>query len=367
MSRLKVIFAGGGTGGHIYPGLAVARKILQKDKNVNVSFYCSGRSIDSQILSKAGLDYKPLPAVGLKFSVKGLIDFYKGFKKSERIARQDLSGAGKSVIVGIGGFVSAPVCRAGYKLGLPVVMINTDIIPGKANKLSARYASRIFAQFPDSKMHFKRGKNVEVTGCPLREEFDNPDPDRVRRRLGLYKSRKTLLVTGASSGAMNINRAFCGLLGEMQKFADEWQIVHLAGKNDYGNVLGRYKAIEINHCVLDYFDDMAGLLAAADMVIGRSGAVSVAEFAASGTPAICMPYPYHKDRHQYLNAGKLVEAGAGIIVDDLPDEKDRRQWLWQELSELLENNNKLKAMSQNCKKIATPNAAGTIADKILDM
>lgn len=367
MSRKRIIFAGGGTGGHIYPGIAVAQKILQIDKDADVKFYCSRLGIDSQILDKAGLNYKPLPAEGFKFTVKGLFDFYRGFRKSERIVREDLENAGKAVIVGTGGFASAPVCRAGYKKGLPVVMINTDSIPGKANKLSARYADKIFVQFADSRRYFKKSKKVEVTGCPLREEFENPDVDRVRERLGLYRNRKTLLVTGASSGAMNINRAFCGLLGELRKYADKWQLVHLSGKADYINVKSRYKALEINHCVLDYFEDMAGLLAAADLVIGRSGAVSVAEFAASGTPAICMPYPYHKDRHQYFNAEKLVEAGAAVIVDDLPDEKQRREWLWEELSELLEDDTKLAEMSENYKKIMLPNPARTIAEKILSL
>jgi len=365
MSKAEIIFAGGGTGGHIYPGIAVAQKILQIEQDVKVRFYCSRRDIDLQILDKEGLDYKTLPAVGLKLSIKGLFRFYRGFKKSERIVREDLESVEKAVIVGTGGFVSAPVCRAGCKKGFPVVMINTDIIPGKANRLCAKYADKIFIQFADSRRYFKKNKKVEVTGCPLRRSFENPDVDRIRERLGLYRNRNTLLVTGASSGAMNVNRAFCGLLGELRKYADKWQIIHLSGKADYVNVKSRYKAMEINHCVLDYFDDMAGLLAAADMVIGRSGAVSVAEFAASATPAICMPYPYHKDRHQYFNAEKLVEAGAAVIVDDLPDEKERREWLWEELSELLEDEAKLKEMSQNCKKIMSPNAAERIAEKIL--
>jgi UDP-N-acetylglucosamine--N-acetylmuramyl-(pentapeptide) pyrophosphoryl-undecaprenol N-acetylglucosamine transferase len=116
---------------------------------------------------------------------------------------------------------------------------------------------------------------------------------------------------------------------------------------------------------LGYFDDMANLLAAADLVIGRSGAVSVAEFAASGTPSICMPYPYHKDRHQYLNAGKLVEAGAAVIVDDLPDEKDRSEWLAEELEELMRDEKKRQEMAEACGAVAKPEAALKIAEKLV--
>jgi UDP-N-acetylglucosamine--N-acetylmuramyl-(pentapeptide) pyrophosphoryl-undecaprenol N-acetylglucosamine transferase len=110
---------------------------------------------------------------------------------------------------------------------------------------------------------------------------------------------------------------------------------------------------------------MANLLAAADLVIGRSGAVSVAEFAAAGTPSICMPYPYHRDRHQYLNAGKLVEAGAAVIVDDLQDEKDRAEWLWEELEELMKDQDKLQEMKNNCRAISKKKASLEIAEKLM--
>jgi UDP-N-acetylglucosamine--N-acetylmuramyl-(pentapeptide) pyrophosphoryl-undecaprenol N-acetylglucosamine transferase len=366
MSRRNIIFAGGGTGGHIYPAIAVAEKILQIETDVKILFYCSRRSIDSQILSKAGLDYKPLPAVGLKLSINGIIDFYSGFRQSERIVKEDLHGLVDTVIVGVGGFVSAPVCRAGYKLKIPVFTINTDTIPGKANKYTAKFADKIFVQFEESRRYFKQADKVEVTGCPVRRSFENPRPDEVRRRFGLDEKKKTLLITGASSGAVSINRTVCSLLGKLEKYADKWQIVHLTGKNNYNEVKSKYKDIKIKHCLLDYYAEMADLLSVADLVIGRSGAVSVAEFAISGTPSICMPYPHHKDLHQYRNAGKLVEVGSAVIVDDLPDEKERKEWLWEELSELLEDDEKLKQMSENCRKISHTNAALKIAEKILN-
>jgi UDP-N-acetylglucosamine--N-acetylmuramyl-(pentapeptide) pyrophosphoryl-undecaprenol N-acetylglucosamine transferase len=117
--------------------------------------------------------------------------------------------------------------------------------------------------------------------------------------------------------------------------------------------------------VLGYFDDMPDLLAAADLVIGRSGAVSVAEFAAAGTPSICMPYPYHRDRHQYLNAGKLVEAGAAVIVDDIPDEKNRAEWLWEELNELMKDQKKRQKMKRSCEAIAKKDAGLKVAEKLV--
>ena len=144
-------------------------------------------------------------------------------------------------------------------------------------------------------------------------------------------------------------------------------VVHLAGKNNFEQVSCKYADAKIEHKVLGYFDDMAGLLSAADLMIGRSGAVSVAEFAAAGAASICMPYPHHKDMHQYLNAGKLVEAGAAIIVDDLPDEKERRQWLWEELEALLKDDAKREEMRANCKAIGKNDAALKIAERLLEI
>jgi UDP-N-acetylglucosamine--N-acetylmuramyl-(pentapeptide) pyrophosphoryl-undecaprenol N-acetylglucosamine transferase len=221
-------------------------------------------------------------------------------------------------------------------------------------------------QFEETAHYFAhRSGKLTVVGCPLRSGFDNPEPDKAIEQLGLEKGKKTLLVTGASSGSENINKAVCLLSDKLDSFADNWQIVHLAGINNSEKVKIRYGNAKISHKVLGYFDDMANLLAAADLVIGRSGAVSVAEFAAAGTPSICMPYPYHKDRHQYLNAGKLVEAGAAVIVDDLQDEKDRAEWLWEELEELMKDQDKLQEMKNNCYAVAKKKASLEIAEKLM--
>jgi UDP-N-acetylglucosamine--N-acetylmuramyl-(pentapeptide) pyrophosphoryl-undecaprenol N-acetylglucosamine transferase len=182
--------------------------------------------------------------------------------------------------------------------------------------------------------------------------------------LGLDKNKKVLLITGASSGAENINAAMCSLLEKLDVFADNWQIVHLTGANNFEKVNSRYSNAKISHKVLGYFDDMPDLLAAAELVVGRSGAVSVAEYAAAAVPSICIPYPYHKDKHQYLNARKLVDAGAAVIAEDLPDATGRAERLWRELEELMKNENRRQEMKQNCRKIARKDAAAKIAERL---
>ncbi len=366
MSNKAFFFAGGGTGGHIYPGIAVAEKIIKLQPTAKIHFFCSRRDIDSKILSKTSFEFTQLPAKAFSLHPVKFLSFLKTFSQSAKIAGRILDKTENPIVVGIGGFAAAPVCRSAHKRKIPVKLINVDIVPGRANKLIARWADEIFVQFEDSARYLKGQKRkINVTGCPLRASFENPNPQKAIDHLSLDKNKKILLITGASSGSQNINNTICSLLEFLDRFAENWQIVHITGVKNIEQVRANYSNAKITHKIIDYYDDMADLLSAADLVIGRSGAVSIAEYAAASVPSICIPYPYHRDMHQYLNAGKLVEAGAAIIVDDLPDEKDRREWLAEELEELVKNNEKLAEMKKNCKTVANKNAANIIAEKLL--
>ncbi len=361
-------FAGGGTGGHIYPAVAVAEQIAKLRPEAKIHFFCSSRSIDEKILAQTDFEFTRLTATGFSARPGRLISFCSSFLASYKTAKKAIANNKDAVVIGAGGFVSAPVCLAAHKCKVPVGLLNVDIVPGRANQIISRWADEVFLQFEETAQYFAhKGGNVTVVGCPLRSGFDNPEPNKAIEQLGLEKGKKTLLITGASSGSENINRAVCSLSEKLDAFADDWQIVHLAGVNNCEKAKSQYGDAKISHKVLGYFDDMANLLAAANLVIGRSGAVSVAEFAAAGTPSICMPYPYHRDRHQYLNAGKLVEAGAAVIVDDLQDEKDRAEWLWEELEELMKDREKLQEMKKSCRAIAKMQAGLKIAEKLIEI
>ncbi|OHB61396.1 MAG: hypothetical protein A2167_03045 [Planctomycetes bacterium RBG_13_46_10] len=366
MSGSCFFFAGGGTGGHIYPAIAVAEQIRKLEPAAKIHFFCSTRSIDAQILRQAGFEYTPLPAKGLIFRPRALLDFCTTFLQSYRIAKKIISTSDNPTVIGIGGFVAAPACKAAHKLKVPVKLINVDIVPGRANRLIARWADEIFVQFEDTIRYLPKFKDkISVVGCPLRESFSQPQPEKAIEQLGLDKSKNILLITGASSGSENINDAVCSLLEKLNDFADDWQIVHLSGRANFEKVSRKYANAKPGHKVIGYYDEMQNLLAAADLVIGRSGAVSVAEYAAAGVPSICMPYPYHRDRHQYLNAGKLVEAGAAIIVDDVPDAKDRAEWLWEELQALMKDDKQRREMADACRAVATLNAGHKIAERLI--
>ncbi|MHC4881657.1 MAG: UDP-N-acetylglucosamine--N-acetylmuramyl-(pentapeptide) pyrophosphoryl-undecaprenol N-acetylglucosamine transferase, partial [Planctomycetota bacterium] len=285
--------------------------------------------------------------------------------KSYYFVKQILAPLRKNaVVIGTGGFVTAPVVFAAKSLGIPVYLINVDTVPGKANRVLARYAEKIFVQFEQSKPFFPN-REVQVVGCPLRSDFQNPDRHKAFSELALEEGKKVMLVTGASSGSANINNAMISILPELTEFANDWQVVHLTGMLHIDEVKQAIEGLDITYHAVDYYDDMPSLLAASDVVVGRAGAVSIAEFAAAGKPAICLPYPYHKDRHQTKNAQVLVDAGAAVIVDDnIESPAQTAHDLLATLKELMANESTRTAMAACARDIGTTTAGKQIIDSL---
>lgn len=367
MSNKHIIFAGGGTGGHIYPAIAIAEKITQFYPQTQITFFCSERPVDRNILSKTSYNFIQLPAVGFGLKPVQLYRFYTRAKSSTKIVNEYFDNIENPEIISIGGFVSAPVVCAANKRNIPIHILNTDITPGKANKLFARYAKKIFVQFPETVSRFSRHKDkVIVTGCPLRRNFSVTDKQKTIDEIGIDPSKKVLLVTGASSGAANINNAMALLIDKLAAYSETWQVVHLAGRVHKHVMNESYQSTKMKFIVLDYYEQMANLLACSDLLIGRAGAVSVAEYIASGVPAICMPYPYHRDNHQLKNAKELVKYGCGIIVEDRKDAQQNAKNLWPNLKKLLDDNELRKQMRENAQKIAKFDAGYIIAKTVVE-
>jgi UDP-N-acetylglucosamine--N-acetylmuramyl-(pentapeptide) pyrophosphoryl-undecaprenol N-acetylglucosamine transferase len=366
MADKHIFFAGGGTGGHIYPAIAVAEKIAAKSPKSRITFFCSERLIDAKILATANFEFVSLPAEGFSMKPSKLLNFISGLKKSTDIASKYFSDSKNPVLVSVGGFVSAGPIWAARKKNVPVYMLNVDMVPGKANRMLSRYARKIFVQFEDSIGKFGKNKNkVVLTGCPLRNDFSQINKTKATRMLGLDPAKKVLLITGASSGSANINNAIAMLVEKLGNYSDSWQVVHITGRTHKQAMLDFYTDAKMSFTVLDYYDDMASLLGCADLVIGRAGAVSVAEYAVAGVPAICMPYPYHRDCHQKLNAQELVKAGCGLIVDDSKDAENNADDLWPVLKDLMDNDAKRFDMAKKTALVAKNNAGELIAGYIL--
>jgi UDP-N-acetylglucosamine--N-acetylmuramyl-(pentapeptide) pyrophosphoryl-undecaprenol N-acetylglucosamine transferase len=209
---------------------------------------------------------------------------------------------------------------------------------------------------------------VVVTGCPLREAFSRPDRQRAIAQLRIDPDKRTLLVTGASSGSASINQSLAQILPTLDGFAQTWQVVHLTGKANFEQVKAAIPSARIRYHAVAYYDDMPDLYAAADLLVGRAGAVSIAEYLAAGVPSLCLPYPYHKDRHQYLNAEPLVRKGVGRIIDDRPQDPQRTaRDLGEVLRELMADDAKRAAMQAAAKSLGRLDAAAQIASTLRRM
>lgn len=356
----RYYFAGGGTGGHIYPAIAVAQQIRKSDPAAQITFFCSERPIDSRILSNSGFEYVTLPMRPFSFHPAKLAQFLKAFVLSRKIVTDTITTDDGSLLVGFGGFASVVPVLSAKKLRIPIAIVNIDAVPGKANRLLARFAKQIFVQFDCTAKYFAKPK-TRVVGCPLRDDFNTAKRADVLDGLELNVKKRTLLITGASGGAVNVNNLMGFLLDKLNGFADRWQIIHICGISNLEMVQTLYKNAKIGYRIFGFRDDMPALLTAADLVVGRAGGLSVAEYAASATPSICLPYPYHKNNHQKRNAEQLAGAGACKIVTDLCDTEKTAKALWPVLSELMKSPEQMDIMKMACEKVGCMDAAEKIA------
>jgi UDP-N-acetylglucosamine--N-acetylmuramyl-(pentapeptide) pyrophosphoryl-undecaprenol N-acetylglucosamine transferase len=330
-----ILFAGGGTGGHIFPSLAIAERLTEKNAPLHAHFLVSQRPLDAQLLAKTPHTYSPLPARPLSKQPWDWPGIYAAYRKSSAQVRQMIADMNASAVVAMGGFVSAPAIESARKAKIPVAMVNLDAVPGRSNRLMARKATQIFSVYPHAGW-----PGAEVIGLPLRRSAVGPDdPHEARRSLGLDPQRETLFVTGASQGAQSINRLMIELvsLAQVRKELRGWQVLHLAGSTQVDELRDAYARAEIPAKVEAFCDTMGNAWRSATLAISRSGAGSVAEVWANAVPTIFLPYPYHKDQHQRLNALPLVEAGGAQLFADLIDAPANAQQLIGPLLALMRN------------------------------
>ena len=340
MSGPVVMLAGGGSGGHISPGLAIAEAIKAEHPDATCLFAHSQRPIDSSMLHQAGQTGFSLPALPPSLHPTKALRFMHRFAASRRMAEQRLREDGVDVVVLLGGFVAAPVAAAARRAGTPSLLVNLDRVPGRANRWMRPRATQVVSAvstitpFAD-----------EVMGMPIRLAATPPgDAAYCRQALGLDQTRPTLLITGASQGAGTVNRVMPALAAAHRSLLDAWQIVHLAGPSGATDVRDRWRATSMNATVLDFRHDMGVLWGCADLVVSRAGACSVAEIEYAGLPAIYLPYPHHRDQHQRHNAAPGVDAGAAICVEDSTDIDQTQSALAAIASGLLERGDVFRAM-----------------------
>ncbi|MFK7885108.1 MAG: glycosyltransferase [Phycisphaerales bacterium] len=310
----QLIFAGGGTGGHIYPALAIAEQAREIDPEVGTHFVVSKRPVDASILDPERVAYTPIPAcppIGKPIpALRFALSWIPAVRATKRVLRMH-EREGPTVLVAMGGFVCAPAVAAAQSMRLPVVLVNLDAVPGKANRHVSRHAERVWSACATD-------QNWDEVGPIVRKSLtDIASPMEARKRFGLDASTRTFLVTGGSQGAKSINDLMLKLLADHHGSFDGWQAIHqTGGQHDPAPIRVAYERAGIRAWTDRYIGDMPGAWAAADLSIGRCGAGTVAEAWATRTPAVFFPYPYHADDHQRHNARPLARLGAALVLDD---------------------------------------------------
>lgn len=364
-----VIFAGGGTGGHLFPALAIAEHLgappLPGGALPLQSFFiCSTRPLDAEILSKQDVTFSTVPAQPPATSPRALVRFLRSWGPSVRTGRDLIRNLkrshGRVQLVAMGGFVAAPLAQAARVERIPVTLVNLDAVPGRANRFIARHADAIFTSAPVA-----RARWTAVPPIVRAAAVADADPSLCRTRFGLAPDVPTLLVTGASQGARSINTFLALFIERRAQSLADWQVIHQTGKEGAESLRAAYAAHNIPAVVEPFFDDMGSAWGAADLAISRAGAGNVAEVWANRVPTIFMPYPHHKDQHQRLNAEPLAAKGAAVIAADQVRPEANLASVGPVLLDLLSNPQKRLAMSQALSALGPADGAARIAHALL--
>jgi UDP-N-acetylglucosamine--N-acetylmuramyl-(pentapeptide) pyrophosphoryl-undecaprenol N-acetylglucosamine transferase len=349
---MKVIIAGGGTGGHIFPAISVAEEILKRSGTNEVLFVGTKRGLENELLSKRGyrvehISARGIKGKGVKESIAAVLSALKGVSDSMSIIKKFRP----DVVLGVGGYVSGPMVLAASLRGVPTAICEQNGYPGLANRILGKFVKKVFATFEDSVRFFPRGK-VVITGNPVRQD--------ILRGRKIIKDAETVtvLVFGGSQGAHKLNVSVPEAISRLGR--PGIKVIHQTGDKDFEAVKNAYASHNIDARVLPFIDDMAGAYGEADFVIGRSGAGTVAELTALGKPSLLIPYPYATNNHQLANARVLERAGAAVIVED-------RDALPENIAAALTNllrRDKLNEMASHALELGKPDAAARIVNEI---
>lgn len=374
---MKILFATGGTAGHINPALAVASYIREKYPESEIMFVGTADHMESRLVPNAGFDFKTIKISGFRRSfapkailhnIKTVCQLITSNGESKKIIKQFKP----DVVVGFGGYVSGPVLQTAVDMRIPTCIHEQNAYPGITNKTLAKEVDKVMLTVEDAKKHLEAKNEVIVTGLPVRGELLNARKDLSRKKLGIPNNKYLVLSFGGSLGAKPLNDAMYDILLESAE-NDTYYHIHSVGTNgsefldkfkEQGFTEGEKGLIKGNVEVRQYIDDMDTCMSACDLVIGRAGASSLSEIEAMGKASILIPSPYVAENHQFHNAMALVNRGAGSIIE----EKDlTSQSLKEAIDSMLSNPAKLIQIEENAKNMAITDARERIADIIISL
>ena len=367
---MKILFACGGTAGHINPAIAMANYIKARKPSAEILFAGNPKGMEARLVPGSGFAFAPIEIMGfqrqlnwfnIKYNIRSVGCLLLSTSRSKKLIRQ----FGPDVIVGTGGYVSGPILREGHKMGIRTLTHESNAFPGVTTKLLAHTADKVLISVEDAKRYLPKGREYIVTGNPIREEILFADREKVRARLGIGEEQVCIVSFGGSLGARRVNDAIAGLMAWEQGKPGFYHI-HATGSYEKERFAGLLEAAGVQKNarldIREYISDMPDCLAAADLVISRSGAMTLSELEASGTASILIPSPNVAENHQYHNAMVLARREAAVVIE----EKDLTpQKLQKTVEKLCAQPQTLKKLGKNAQALAIVDANERIYQEIM--
>jgi UDP-N-acetylglucosamine--N-acetylmuramyl-(pentapeptide) pyrophosphoryl-undecaprenol N-acetylglucosamine transferase len=362
---MRVVLTGGGTGGHIYPALAVGKELKARDPGTELLYIGGRRGLESKIVPKHGIAFEEIEITGFRRSlswenVRTVFRFLQAVRRSKELLRQFRPDA----VVGTGGYVCGPVVYAAAKLGIPTLIHEQNVEPGLTNRFLSRYVDGAAVSFKESLPHFARVPDVVYAGNPSASAVVNADAVRGFYSLGLRPDTPFVLTVGGSGGARALNEAAIAMVPHLPDLPGV-HFVFVTGERYHEETLSRIREMqpvaESRLHVLPYIHNMPEVLAAASLVVSRAGASMIAELTAAGKPAVLVPSPNVTGNHQEANARSVMEAGAAVMIleRDLTGES-----LFAAVRDIMLDEARRQAMARASRQLGMPDAAATIADQL---
>ena len=358
---MKYILSGGGTGGHIYPALAIGEEIKKQDKEAKILYVGKKNSLEEELAKKYGFDFQGIDVSGLprkKINKDTVITFFnlmKGLKECTKI----LDNFKPDIVIGTGGYVCAPIVFKAQQKKIKTAIQEQNAYPGKTNKILAKKADYVFINFMEAKKYLNND-NIIFTGNPIREVFSHLDRQKSRDALKIKKDEKFVFSFGGSGGQESTNDAILEILNKKEKLP--FKLTHVTGRDHYDYFMGKLGEVPENVEILDYTHKVYDYLSSADLVIASSSAMTLAEISAIGIASILIPKAYTAGNHQYYNAMSYSNMGASSVIEE---ENLNGDTLLDGIEKILNKDEDRKLMADNSKKLASPDAVSKIVEILL--
>lgn len=355
--NMKVVISGGGTGGHIYPAVAIIEELKKRDSNIDILYTGSKNSMESELIPSLGINYKSIEVMGLPRKInkkffKSIFVLLKGLRQAKKI----LKDFKPDVVIGTGGFVTGPVLYKAHKMGVYTIFHEQNSYPGITNRILSRYVNAMAVTFKESIKFFKNNDKCVVTGNPIRNRFEFLNREESLKFFEIDENSKNIFSFGGSNGSEELNKAVLGILEKFYK-NEKISLIHVTGKLNYDKFLEEVKnkgiKIENNVKILPYMTEMDKAYGVSDLVITSSGAITLAEISKIGLASILIPKAYTTENHQEFNARAYKDIGASELILEKELNSDL---LWENIEKIIFDNSRLEQMKENAKKLATPNA-----------